>query len=60
MALQYSIQFNSIQFFYCVGKHPMAYIQFAITFISLKYTGDRQFEKSVQYISIYNSGTCRY
>ena len=27
--------------FYCVGKHPMAYIQFAITFISLKYTGDR-------------------
>ena len=60
MALQYSIQFNSIQFFYCVGKHPMAYIQFAITFISLKYTGDRQLEKSMQYISIYNSGTCRY
>ena len=38
----------------------MAYIQFAITFNSLKYTGDRQFEKSVQYIRIYNSGTCRY
>ena len=47
MALQYSIQFNSILL--CVGKHPMAYIQFAITFISLKYTGDRQLEKSVQY-----------
>ena len=30
----------------------MAYIQFAITFIGLKYTGDRQFEKSVQYIML--------